>query len=117
MAARGASPDCRDRSDQSLKVADPRAVTLTAWPKVPVLHIEYSANYGARIQESRAWLYPRRPKKCRKMAPGADYANSIKSVAYAKVGQSIFPYDHCAFWRECPTVSLLPSSPLSPVLS
>jgi hypothetical protein len=35
--------------------------------------------------------------------PGADYANSTNSMTYAKVGQSIFPYDHYAFWRECPT--------------
>ena len=35
--------------------------------------------------------------------PGADYANSINSMTYAKVGQSIFPHDHYAFWRDCPT--------------
>jgi hypothetical protein len=27
---------------------------------------------------------------------------------YGKVGQSIFPYDHYAFWRECPTGDTLP---------
>src|SRR5262249_7971908 len=91
MAARGASPDCRERSAQSLKVADPRAVTLTAWPKVPVLHIEYSANYGARIQESRAWLYPRRPKKCRNMAPrgGLRQVNKISGLRKSgKIGRA-----------------------------
>src|SRR5262249_19354939 len=84
MAARGASPDCRERSDQSLKVADPRAVTLTAWPKVPVLHIEYSANYGARIQKSRAWLYPRRPKNAGRWCLGADSAKSTNSMTSEK---------------------------------
>src|SRR5262245_25505570 len=79
MAARGAPHDCRERSNQSLKVADPRAVTLTA-----SLHIEYSANYGVRIQESRAWLYPRRPKNAGRWCPRADSAKSTNSMTSEK---------------------------------
>jgi hypothetical protein len=31
---------------------------------------------------------------------GLLYFNQLND--YAKVGQSIFPHDHYAFWRECP---------------
>ena len=44
--------------------------------------------------------------------PGADYAKSINSMSYPKVGQSFFPHDHYAFWHECPTAGALPFSPL-----
>jgi hypothetical protein len=33
-----------------------------------------------------------------------DYAKPVRSMTYRKVGHSIFPYDHYAFWRECPAV-------------
>ena len=39
------------------------------------------------------------------VCPGADYANSINSVAYAKVGQQILPHDHYAFWATVPLQS------------
>ena len=35
--------------------------------------------------------------------PSADYAKSIDSMTYARVGQSVFPHDHYAFWRDCHT--------------
>jgi hypothetical protein len=40
-------------------------------------------------------------KKWRILVPGADYDKSINSMTYAR--HSIFPYDHYAFRRECPT--------------
>ena len=47
----------------------------------------------------------RRGISCPQWCPGADYANSINSMTYAKVGHSLFPHDDYAFWRECPTIN------------
>ena len=60
-------------------------------------------------EQSVSLLYPGWLRFRAEWCPGADYANSINSMTYAKVGQSIFPHGHYAFRRECPTVSALPS--------
>src|SRR5262249_62346834 len=88
MAARGASPDCRERSDQSLKVADPRAVTLTACRRSPSCTLSTLRTMAREYRSLARGCIHADPKNAGRWRPGADYANSIKSVAYAKVGRS-----------------------------
>ena len=49
--------------------------------------------------------------------PRADYGNSINSITYAKVGQSIFPHDHYASGASVPPlVALTDASDMPPSL-
>jgi hypothetical protein len=73
-------------------------------PSMRGFHFARRTIGAGMVTQAARVVVSRRAKKWRILMPRADYAKSINSTTYEKVGQSIFPHDHYAFCRKCPTV-------------